>query len=822
LRRRTIIPFLLAVAALATTSIALADAPGTTLAYPALNESPDAQNGPAVAVNPVGGTSTEAVVVASDWRNGPLWPETAFANAPISGTSGATNWHDNGILPPTTGNSPDTVSGGSPAVAWGPGNMVFAVQLGRSSSSPRDPCASGTGLYLSVSTDGGSSFGQPVLLVQGGQNAQILDPAIAYSAATGKIYVAYTKLDACGSPATGGSVRMVSTSDFVTGNNRPVVAVATAGSAFGRASIAALSNGSVAVAYYDQSALAVDVSVCDTSSGSPVCPASPTAVLDSSAQDVGQLASTGVPVLVRPSIAASPLLGHGRVVVTWARAQLGGGSTISSATSVDSGQDFGPAQQVTPAGTIAYRFDPSVAVSPDDRADIAYLDSGVLSPALGVVASASNLPLALTVWWSTPQSIESTAINQLAPTSGSQPSLGGRLGIAELPRPGSRAWTLIAWTDTRNASTQYNEDIYSTVLKHQGTTPVASIVPTVVVPKGATQPVSFGAYVADADADPLTYSIATNGNLGTATIPDPNVPVLSYAANPVKGIDAVQVVASDGVNQTTLTIPLSLVNYPPVIACPMLTTTYDKAIVFSTTSCGFDANGDPVTFTADTPKNGTITGAGSALAFAPTPGFTGQASVVLTASDGELSSAPTTVPITVLPAPAVGVDITTKDALSTRTDRPIQLTARPATDQASGDAIVWHFGDGTTDMGSSVSHLFTRADTYKVTAQIGQGDPAGVSVTVQAPPVLIRDTSLLHKNTIKLRLQLANAGTLKVSLAGVSGSHKLQAKMKRGAHTVRMLVPAAALHRGTIVVLLTLTEPNKVVVKMRRAVLLPR
>src|SRR6201999_3099106 len=100
----------------------------------------------------------------------------------------------NGILPSTSGNSPDILSGGSPSVAWGPSNTVFIVQLGRSSAFPQDPCQDRTGLYLSVSNDGGTTFGQPLLLVLGGANAQILDPSVAYSPADQKLYVAYTKL----------------------------------------------------------------------------------------------------------------------------------------------------------------------------------------------------------------------------------------------------------------------------------------------------------------------------------------------------------------------------------------------------------------------------------------------------------------------------------------------------------------------------------------------------------------------------------------------------------------------------------------------------
>jgi hypothetical protein len=93
---------------------------------------------------------------------------------------------------------------------------------------------------------------------------------------------------------------------------------------------------------------------------------------------------------------------------------------------------------------------------------------------------------------------------------------------------------------------------------------------------------------------------------------------------------------------------------------------------------------------------------------------------------------------------------------------------------------------------------------------------------VQKPPLVVRDTSLLRKRTVKLQLQLANPGKLVVGLVGIHGSHKLSVKMKRGTHTVRMLLPPTARASGTIVVSLALSLPNGGTERMRRAVMLPR
>ena len=137
--------------------------------------------------------------------------------------------------------------------------------------------------------------------------------------------------------------------------------------------------------------------------------------------------------------------------------------------------------------------------------------------------------------------------------------------------------------------------------------------------------------------------------------------------------------------------------------------------------------------------------------------------------------------------------------------------------------MTWTFSDGTPDdTGRSISHLFAKTGDYTVSAQIGDGPVATVKVIAQKPPLIVRDTSLLHHKTLKLQLQLAYAGKLVVKLAGVPGRHTFSARMKHGAHSVRMLLPASVRRRGTIVVSLSLGLPTGGTEHLRRAIMLVR
>jgi len=72
----------------------------------------------------------------------------------------------------------------------------------------------------------------------------------------------------------------------------------------------------------------------------------------------------------------------------------------------------------------------------------------------------------------------------------------------------------------------------------------------------------------DADADPLTYSIVSNGTQGTAVITDPATGAFTYTPNPnANGVDIFTFQVNDGTtdsNPAAITVTIAAVNDPPV------------------------------------------------------------------------------------------------------------------------------------------------------------------------------------------------------------------------------------------------------------------
>ncbi len=247
-----------------------------------------------------------------------------------------------------------------------------------------------------------------------------------------------------------------------------------------------------------------------------------------------------------------------------------------------------------------------------------------------------------------------------------------------MTRASGPPWTLIAWSDTRSATggTPRNVDAYSTVLLHGTTAPVGSD-STTAVQRGMTMPVPIVA--TDADADPLTYSIAQDGALGHATVPDPNKPQLMYTGGSL-GTDQVKVTITDGTFQTTATVTLNVLNTPPAIACPALATAVDTPLAITVAACVTDVNNDAVTLDASGAQHGQISHHGSDLIFTPDKGYEGPAQVTLTASDG-IDSTTQTVSITVGAPGETPVTIVGAATRVAYTDRPITLQADPGRDR---------------------------------------------------------------------------------------------------------------------------------------------
>jgi hypothetical protein len=822
MRRRPIILLLCATAALVGAAIALADAPATSPAVKALGESPDAQVGPSIAVNPAGGSpSVAAVAFGTDWRGGSGNPQSSYTTGSVATATGVTSWSPTDPIFPHSGGE---VGGGSPDVAWGPGNKVYAIELARDPAAPGSTCSTVAGVYFSASSNGGATWGTPIEVVADKSTVGATEASIAYSPVTGRIYIAYTYTDPCGGgPGSTSKVSLIAMPNDQGTGVPPTIPVSGSGLRFEHPSVAVLPNGRIGVAYYDasQSPGSVLVTTCDPSTGVvtsvPVCDRDSPWPVDSSANPAGNAILGLTDVDVRPRIAADPT---GRVIVTWAKQTPASNMDVFTATSRDAGATFGQPQPVPadPGGT-ANQIDPTVAIAAGGRADVAFLDTRWDGNAFRVAVSSSNTPsgLGTSESWTTSVFVESSPIVPVRPTVPGSVTLGAKIGVAEIPRTPNTAWTLIAWTDTRNVLPPYgsplNMDVYSTVLLHGTTTPVGTD-SSATVQRNVPTSVPIGA--SDADADPLTYSIAQDGTLGHAVIPDPNQPVLSYTGTQL-GADLVRVAISDGLHSSTATITLQVANTPPQIACPALSTPIDTPLPIPAT-CVSDKNNDPVSLDASAPQHGTIQRTAGVLTFIPAKGFQGIAQVTLIASDG-IDTATQTVNIQVgtpgqIPVAFVGGD----QARAAFTDRPITLSAMPTVAGADPGKIIWSFNGTTiTDQGKTVAHLFASVGKYSVSARIGGGPPSIVRVFVSKPPLTIKSTDL-RNGVMRLRVQLSAPGKLAVSLLGVRGTHRTF-KRKPGTYTLHMRLPASARKRGTVIMKLSLAGATPRTVK--RAVLLP-
>ena len=648
---------------------------------------------------------------------------------------------------------------------------------------------------------------------------------------TGRIYIAYTKTDPCSAqPGDLGSssvIRLVTLTrdDGVGGTQTSAVSPQSSSGLlpqFVRPSVAVLPGGFVEVAYFNAATTPGQVLAtnCTPPDGRPLGPD----CLRPPGHD-RRLGGGSRLDQRAPRARESP---HRDRHFGARRRHLGGADRDEQRGRLqrhlrDSGASFGPPQVVPGDGGTSNQIDPSIAMTTDGRADIAFLDSGYDRTGYRVAVSASNLPGGSSTQetWSQSVAVESTTITPVAPTTPGPTSLGGQVGVAEIPRSSGPPWTLVAWTDTRNVSggSPHNEDIYSTVLLH-GATPPSGQDETVTVQRNIPSPVGFIA--TDAEADPLTYAIAQDGLVGTATVQDGNVPAFNYTAPPTNGTDVVKVDLFDGVNHSTLTVNLNIVNTPPAIACE-LSTPVDTPLVITRDMCVTDVNHDPLTLDGGSPVYGQIASAGNVVTFTPTPGFQGTAFVTLTASDG---TDPTvrTVSIQVGTPGASPVTIAGATERAAFTDQPINLKATPTVTGADASAIDWRYGSDNvkpSDRGPSVWHLFSRAGTYTVFASIGSGPSASVQVFVSKPPLSITRTQLGADGMMQLRVHLGASGKLAVGLLGVHGARQTQVKLKKGTHMLRMRVPASARTRGTLIVKLSLRETNGRVKKRERAVMLP-
>ncbi|TMQ06211.1 MAG: tandem-95 repeat protein, partial [Deltaproteobacteria bacterium] len=154
----------------------------------------------------------------------------------------------------------------------------------------------------------------------------------------------------------------------------------------------------------------------------------------------------------------------------------------------------------------------------------------------------------------------------------------------------------------------------------------------------------------DVDGDTLTVASVTQPAHGTAAIADGHHVTYTPAAN-YNGSDAFQYTIGDGNGaQATATVAIAIaaVNDPPVAAAGVVSTFDDTPA--TATLAASDVDGDAVTLAIATPPaHGTLGPiAGNHVTYTPAAGFAGSDVFTFTASDGQASSAPAAILVTVV------------------------------------------------------------------------------------------------------------------------------------------------------------------------------
>ncbi len=151
----------------------------------------------------------------------------------------------------------------------------------------------------------------------------------------------------------------------------------------------------------------------------------------------------------------------------------------------------------------------------------------------------------------------------------------------------------------------------------------------------------------DANGDPLTYQVTAGPTHGSLSGSAPNLtytPAMNY-----NGSDSFNFRVNDGQENSapaSVSITVLAVNDAPAAAAQALNTSCNtpKAI----TLAGSDVDGDSLTFLVGTgPAHGSLAGTAPALTYTPGAGYSGADSFTFTTYDGQLSSVPATVSITV-------------------------------------------------------------------------------------------------------------------------------------------------------------------------------
>ncbi|WP_279349256.1 Ig-like domain-containing protein [Erythrobacter litoralis] len=248
----------------------------------------------------------------------------------------------------------------------------------------------------------------------------------------------------------------------------------------------------------------------------------------------------------------------------------------------------------------------------------------------------------------------------------------------------------------------------------------------------------------DPDGDPLQVISASAQNGTVAIQPDGT---LTYTPNAdFNGPDAITYTISDGNggrSTAAVTVTVNPINDAPVANDDVATTDEDTPVTIGVLGNDRDVDGDPLTITAATSPDGTVTiNPDGTLRFAANADFTGTTTITYEVSDGNGGTATATVNITVNPInddPVANPDIAT-----TVEDTPVTVALLTNDADVDGDPLT--ITEATAPNGTisvngdgSVTYTpdpdFNGTDTITYTVSDGRGGFATSTATITVDPV---------------------------------------------------------------------------------------
>ena len=285
----------------------------------------------------------------------------------------------------------------------------------------------------------------------------------------------------------------------------------------------------------------------------------------------------------------------------------------------------------------------------------------------------------------------------------------------------------------------------------------------------------------DTEGDTLTYSIASQGSLGTASVVGNE---LRYAGHPnAHGTDSFTYRAHDGDKPSApaqVTVTIGAVNDAPECFARTLTLNEDAPQGIVTPLCT-DVENDPLTFEiVDHPLKGTASIVGGSIRYVPNPNANGSDTFTYRADDGPLTSAPAPVSVTIIPIN--DVPVAQSQSASTAEDSAKALTLG-ATDVEGGPltfTIVSGPAHGSLS-GTGADRTYTPAAnyhgpdsfTFKVNDGAVDSNVATVSLSVtsvnDAPVALEQSASTAEDSAKPLTLAASDVDGNPLTFTIVSG-----------------------------------------------------